>query len=67
MIANVGNSFSEETMLLFPDKTKKARMMRLYKYVQLRDSMPQMISDSDVLTHTYVHSVAVSIWSPDRT
>lgn len=54
VIANVANSFSEETLLLFPDKSRKARMTRLYKYMQLRDLMPQMISQPDVVTHTCV-------------
>lgn len=39
------------TMMLFPDKQKRARQMRLYEKLNLKDSMPLVSADTDIFSH----------------
>ena len=51
VVVDVTERFNAETLLLFPDKNKKTRHMKLYEQVNLKDSMPLVSSDTDVYSH----------------
>lgn len=51
VVVDVTARFNAETLLLFPDKNKKTRHMKLYEQVNLKDSMPLVSSDTDVYSH----------------
>lgn len=53
VVVNVQARFSTETLMLFPDKNKKTRQMKLYELVNLRDSMPLVSTDTDIFRHEY--------------
>ena len=55
VIADVTTNYAvDETMMLFPDKNKKSRQMRLYEQLNLKDSMPLVSVDTEIFSHEYV-------------
>ena len=55
VIADVTTNYAvDETMMLFPDKNKKSRQMRLYEQLNLKDSMPLVAVDTEIFSHEYV-------------
>lgn len=54
VIADVTTNYAvDETMMLFPDKNKKSRQMRLYEQLNLKDSMPLVSVDTEIFSHEY--------------
>lgn len=52
VIADVTTNYAvDETMMLFPDKNKKSRQMRLYEQLNLKDSMPLVSVDTEIFSH----------------
>lgn len=52
MIADVTTNYAvDETMMLFPDKNKKSRQMKLYEQLNLKDSMPLVSVDTEIFSH----------------
>jgi hypothetical protein len=52
VIADLTTNYAvDETMMLFPDKNKKSRQMRLYEQLNLKDSMPLVGSETDIFSH----------------
>jgi hypothetical protein len=60
VIADLTTNYAvDETMMLFPDKNKKSRQMRLYEQLNLKDSMPLVSADTEIFSHEYASASAI--------
>jgi hypothetical protein len=52
VIADLTTNYAmDETMMLFPDKNKKSRQMKLYEQLNLKDSMPLVGTETEIFSH----------------